>query len=300
MAEDIRDKPSLDHEDILRLNFIRDPGPYVFRRYPRHGLRSHILEVLDPHELEREKTGIVIKGIRWFPRARPLKMLRIFRTKFPDLGEAFEEIRKVKIIESYLAPDYLATSNEFLVDYQGGDGYSLILCGLQEYVEGEVLDPWSDLDARHLAELLRRMKARPYEGPETDLEASIRHVQKKAEGFVERIKKMILETHYVPDLAGVQNLLLTPQGDIKLVDINNISEVTFERFIDTDDKGYPICDKSIEALAFLEEKLLVRPIDREEPLYRIYLDPLRVEAVTAIQKAFHLAMEKEFPVATAP
>jgi hypothetical protein len=299
MAEDIRDKPFIDHQDILRLNFIRDPGPYVFRRYPRHGLRSHILEVLDPHELERERTGIVIEGIRWFPRARPLKMLRIFRTGFPDLGEALEEIGRVKIVERYLAPEYLATSNEFLVDYQSGDGHSLILCGLQEYVEGEVLDPWRHLDARHLAELLRRMNAGPYGGPERDLEARVRRVQKRAEGFVGRIKKMILETHYVPDLAGVQNLLLTPRGGIKLVDINNISEVRFGRPIDTDDKGYPICDKSIEALALLEEKLLARPIDREETLYRIYLDPQRVKAVAAIQEAFHLAMEKELPAAGA-
>ena len=95
----------------------------------------------------------------------------------------------------------------------------------------------------------------------------------RARSFINRIKEMIIRMAYIPDLAGVGKLLLTPRGEIKLVDINNISGVTFGFNIDLDDKGYPVCDKSVEALSFLEEKLFGKEIDRGEPLDRTYLDP---------------------------
>ncbi len=45
--------------------------------------------------MARERTGIEIDGVKWFPRTKPAKMLRIFRTKFKRLEEAIEEIGTV-------------------------------------------------------------------------------------------------------------------------------------------------------------------------------------------------------------
>jgi hypothetical protein len=75
MPEDIRDKQKLTHKDILGLNFVREPGQYVYRRYYRTGLRSHIMAVLSPEAVEQEKKGVIIDGLKWFPLAKPLKML---------------------------------------------------------------------------------------------------------------------------------------------------------------------------------------------------------------------------------
>ena len=58
MVEDIRDRPRLEHLDIIELNFIRDPGDFLFRRHYRMGLRSHIMEVLKPADVTIEKNGI--------------------------------------------------------------------------------------------------------------------------------------------------------------------------------------------------------------------------------------------------
>ena len=101
MIDDIRDKLYIDHKDVLGLNFIRDPGTYIYRRHYRQGMRSHIMEVLDLKDVENETKGIVIDGLKLYPRAQPLKMLRIFRTRFNALKNAEEEVRRVKTIETY-------------------------------------------------------------------------------------------------------------------------------------------------------------------------------------------------------
>ena len=69
MPEDIREKPFLNHEDVLGFNFIRVPGIYLYRRHYCQGLRSHIMEVLDPEDVEDETKGIMIDGLRSYPRA---------------------------------------------------------------------------------------------------------------------------------------------------------------------------------------------------------------------------------------
>ena len=153
MQEDIRDRPDLSHQDVLKLGFIRDPGMFFFRKHYRTGLRSHIMEVLDPADIEKETTGVEVDGIMLYPRAEPLKMLRIFRTRFESMGEAEEELKRVKIVQTYLAPDHVARSQEFLVDYEFQGKRQMLLCGLQEYVRGEVLEPWSHLDKAYLASL---------------------------------------------------------------------------------------------------------------------------------------------------
>jgi hypothetical protein len=101
---------------------------------------------------------------------------------------------------------------------------------------------------------------------------------------------MISEVRFIPDLAGAGNLIVTRTGHVKLVDINNISPVAFDDAIPLDDKGYPVCDKSIEALALMEAKFLGRAIDGNEAVYRHFLDPARLERVRDHEAAFHRRM----------
>lgn len=290
MAEDIRDKPYINEKDVMGLNFIKVPGIYVFRRHYRQGLRSHIMEVLDRDDMEKESRGLIIDGIRWFPRAKPLKMLRIFRTKFYHLNEALDEVGRVKTIVKYLGPEHLALSDEFLVDYITPRRRDFVLCGLQDFVDGEILDPWNPLDKSHLISLWERMGGGKEYVSEKGRKRFIQIVTKNSESFINKVKKMIYEANHVPDLAGVGNLILTPSGDIKLVDINNISKVTFESAIRLDDKGYPVCDKSIEALSLLEQKLLHRPINMGERIYGTFLDPQRMDHLRALEREFHISI----------
>jgi hypothetical protein len=239
------------------------------------------------------KNGVIIDGAKWYPRAEPLKMLRIFRTRFKNLQEAEEEIQRVKTIESYLGPENFAKSDEFLVDYQLNGKRELILCGLQEFIQGAILDPWDQLDDSHLISILRRISFETFEEAESIADQWVEQVRNKAETFIGKIKKMILEARHVPDLAGIGNLLLTHDGDIKLVDINNISQTSFDSNIHLDDRNYPVCDKSIESLSLLEQGLLQRPLQQDDTIYRTYLEPSRMEEVKALEKEFLLAMEQE-------
>jgi hypothetical protein len=293
MQEDVRDKLYLNQEDVLKLNFIREPGIYIYRRHYRQGLRSHILEVLSQEDVEKEKNGVIIDGAKWYPRAEPLKMLRIFRTRFKNLQEAEEEIERVKTIESYLGPENFARSDEFLVDYELNGRREIILCGLQEFIQGAILDPWDQLDDSHLLSILRRISFETFEDAESIGGSWVREVRKNSETFIGKVKKMILEANHVPDLAGIGNLLLTPSGEIKLVDINNISRVSFESSISIDDRGYPVCDKSIESLSLLEQGLLQKPLPEDDTIYRTYLEPSRMEEVKALEKEFLRAMEQD-------
>ncbi|MCF8063565.1 MAG: hypothetical protein K9M82_13695 [Deltaproteobacteria bacterium] len=287
MTTDIREKPFIGPEDLLALNFIRAAPPYAFRTHYRQGLRSHILEVLDPEALKAEQCGVAEGGVLRFPRARPFKMFRVFRTRFRNSGDGLEEIGRVKLVERYLGVEHMARSEEFLADYLLEGRRDLLLCGLQEYVEGEPLDPWSPVREGLPDELAGRLRRRgPAFGmePVTGLAAVIRD---RGASFIDRVKRMALEAACIPDLAGVSNLILTPSGVIRLVDINNISRVSFAREIPLDDKGYPICDKSVQALSLLEHKLLDRDPDPGDPLYRHFLDPVRIRKVKSVEAAFH-------------
>ena len=285
---DVRKKPSLSHRDIIELNFIRPHVKYCFRRHYRMGLRSHIMEVLRPQDLEAEKKGVVKEGIRYFPRARPIRMLRIFRTKFHSLEEAEEELKRVKAVQKYLLPDMVAVSEEFLVDYKIKGGFEILLCGLQTYVEGEILDPWTPSQYHPVEALLKRMLTKGDDSLE-NLHTISHRASKNILGFVARIKKMIQELQLVPDLAGVGNLLLTPQGHIMLVDINNISRVSFSKIVPIDDRGYPVCDKSIQALYLLEKKCQGSSVCEQEPLYQHFLNPVRMDKVRDLERLFYTA-----------
>jgi len=290
-AEDIRDKSYLNQKDILGLNFVRTPAIYLFRRHYREGLRSHIMEVLAPRDVSKETKGILVDGLRYYPMANPLKMFRIFRMRFKTLQDGKAELERVKIVATYLSPDYMAQSQEFLVDYDRQGKREIILCGLQEYVQGEVLDPWGPLDRGHLLSLFCEMGLEKRDDSARITDRWIHALREKAQGFIGRLKQMIMEANHVPDLAGVGNLILTRSGAIKLVDINNISRVTFDPTIRVDDRGYPVGDKSIEALGLLEEKLLGRPIPKGDLIYETFLDPERMKDVKAAEEAFYFSME---------
>jgi hypothetical protein len=287
MIQDVRDRPSLSEADVLALNFIRRPARYVFRRHYRVGLRSHIMEVLRPEDVAREREGVTVDGVTWFSRARPLRMLRIFRTRFRTLNDAEAEVRRVKVIETYLDPDHFARSEEFLVDYVTGQQKETLLCGLQEFVEGEILEPWSALDRGYLLSLFLQMDCSKTGHSGGSAEEWLLKLRRRAASFITQIKKMVVGIYHIPDLAGVGNLLVTPTGTIKLVDINNVSPVKFRPEIELDDRGYPVCDKSIEALSLLEENLVGAFDWRGDSIYRCFLIPERMREVEALVKEFH-------------
>jgi len=276
---DIRDRPVIGHEDVAGLNFIRSDSTYLFRRYFRNGLRSHVMEVLRVADVEKETRGIEVGGIRRFPRAVPLKMLRIFRRRFDTFSEVLSEIKRVKIIEQYLTALQMARSNEFIVGYRHGGREEILLCGLQDFVSGEAVDPWRLESVESLSK-----KVRPGNGEDPDFTERLR-VRLKA--FIAGVKKMVLKGKHIPDLAGEGNLLLTMTGEIKLVDINNISKVAKTAEIYRDDNGYPVCDKSIEALYLLEKCQLNREPDLDGPVYGFFLDPDRSARVREVTRAFH-------------
>jgi hypothetical protein len=284
MGTDIRERPNIDHEDVLQLNFIRRPNRFVFRRYYRQGLRSHVMEVLNSDAVRAEKEGISREGLRWFPKAVPLKMLRIFRTRFGSWTEAFADIKRFQIVKSYLTTDYIATSEEFIAEYTENGGHRVILCGLQEFVRGQVIDPWG-LAGQCLSECINPCLL--IKSPEMPKNLWEEYVCRHTGLFVDRVRRMILDAHLVPDLAGVGNLLLTPIGALKLVDINNICPVLFGEPPSLDERGYPTCDKSIEALCRIETHLLERPFNPSDPIYRHFLTPDRMAAVSEMGRAFH-------------
>ena len=299
METDIREQRQIEHQDVVGLNFIRRPNRFVFRRYYRQGLRSHVMEVLDPADVCLESTGVLRNGSRWFPKAPPLKVLRIFRTQFDTWQEAYEDILRFQVIKTYLTTDYIAVSEEFIADYAEGGTNRVILCGLQEFVRGQVLDPWA-LTGECLLE-----KYNPClltEAPDIPAADWVQRVRHHVDRFVDRVRTMILKGRLIPDLAGVGNLLLSPDGLIKLVDINNIRPVIFGGPPLPDERGYPACDKSIEALSRIETHLLGRPVDPVDPIYRHFLTPERMREVADMGKAFHAAIQANaiFPASALP
>jgi hypothetical protein len=285
--EDIRDKSFIRHEDVVSLNFIMDTNDYVFRRYHLNGLRSHIMEVLDSKDVEKENHGVYVDAIQRFPIAKPIKMLRIFRKRFSDFEKILEEIKRFQIVEHYLTSLHLAMSEEFIVDYQLGKKRDILLCGLQEFVEGECLDPWSLQKTNYLENLADKLLERSGQGRVLSERDLILRIEKSAESFVHRVKKMIREGCYVPDLAGSCNILVTCEGHVKLVDINNISCISSDGCILMDDFNYPVCDKSIEALSLIELNLLGQKIEKNDPVYKTSMNPERLREVNRLAFQFY-------------
>ena len=284
---DIRDKGTITHKDVLGLNFIRKPSPYYFRGHFREGLRSRIIQVLDPGEVRAETRGVMRAGIRRYPLALPLRMLRIFRKPISSLRDITDEILNYQTIQKHLPSAYYAASSEFLVDYQKTDKREIVLCGLQAFVEGEALDPWNPEILESVRLYFRSQASRDHGDPETFAERKIDILQQHTRAFIQHLKKMVRIAQRLPDLAGVGNILYTAAATIHLVDINNISRISPSDDIPIDDKGYPACDKSIEALSLIEQGVLGHPVDLHEDLYRFFLNPERMQRVKEIEKAFH-------------
>jgi hypothetical protein len=286
MTQDIRDKAHITPEEIDGLNFIRRPGGRIFRKHFRSGLRSHIAEILDAGDLLLESRGVMTNGVRRFPQARPGRILRIFRKRFSCLDQVMEDIAKYRLLLGFLGPDRIARSEEFVVDYVRDGQHQILLCGLQEYVDGEILDPWGLYGPGYLTDLLDRMPDPGGRGGDR-VSRTIRGI----DAFVHRTRRMIAVSGCIPDLAGIGNLLLTPEGDLKLVDINNILTISPGEAIPIDDKGYPSCDKSIETMAILETRVLGRSISDDDPFYGKFLAPERKTAVLGLEKAFYESLK---------
>jgi hypothetical protein len=237
------------------------------------------MEILYHTDVVAENTGTLVDGVRQFPRAVPLIMFRIFRTQFKTFEEAWAEIERVKILSKYLAPEFMAHSYECIVEYHGPHGSELMLCGFQEYIEGDIIDPWTILEAESLLPVIyKTMRDRGVTMPLSSDEW-VADARKKGSQLIGRLKRMINHSGYIPDLAGVGNLIITPNGEICLVDINNISPVYSDATIPLDEKGYPVCDKSVEALSLIEQKIVGRPINMEEKPYKQFLSSQRKNSV---------------------
>ncbi len=281
-AIDIRDQAHLSGEEVLNLNFIQNSGRYIFRKYYRFGLRSHIFEVLLKTDVVKETRGVLIDGIRVFPRAKPKKMFRILRHRFENVDSIFKEIEKYNLLIDSLGAEMIATSEEFIVDYTGTGTSQIVLCGLQEYIEGDILDPWRIFDHNYLNNI--------YKSNSPDRRSCLKKTDaahKSVALFVKKIRQMIKSTGFIPDLAGIGNLVLTPEGRLKLVDINNIVKIRLDDDILIDDKGYPSCDVSIEVLSLLENRLLQKSISMNDSLYCHFLSPQRMKKVKALEKKFY-------------
>ena len=289
MKEDIRDKEYIKHEDIIKLNFIKNPSQYLFRRHYRQGLRSHVVEILKIDDVEKEKNGVIDNKIRIFPRAEPVNILRIFKKKFYLKKSVLDEIKKLKILEKYISSKNLAKSQEFIVDYSIFHKGNFLLCGLQEFVKGEILDIWKISGPDRLLEIYDNMKQNPRYKIKVDTKLLVKRLQHNTKKFIDEIKKLILIERYIPDLAGIGNLYLTINGDIKLVDINNVSKVSFDNTIFLDDKGYPVCDKSVEIISLLEKNILGKSIDMREKLYATFLCPSRTKDVKVLDDNFYFS-----------
>jgi len=210
-------------------------------------------------------------------------MFRILRNRFESVEAVFHEIKKYHMLLDFLGPKFIAESEEFIVEYTGTGTSQIVLCGLQEYIEGEILDPWRLLGEEYLRDLFR-----PATNDNLQLQALLEKAQKNIAGFIKRTRHMIIDTGYIPDLAGVGNLILTPDGNLKLVDINNIVKIKLDDSILIDDKGYPSCDVSIEVLSILERDILGKNIPDDDPLYQFFLSPERKRKVKALEKKFYI------------
>ncbi|MEE4608456.1 MAG: hypothetical protein V2L15_06180 [Desulfobacteraceae bacterium] len=280
---DIRDCDRIQHADILALNFIRGDAPCVFRRHFRTGLRSRIIEVLDADAAARETRGVMVDGVRCFPRARPVKMLRIFRTRFVDLAQGLHETRRLKRIERWLAPEFLAASEEFYVDYRWGGRRQILLCGLQDYIHGVALDPWQAAGPGYLERLHRQLVEET--GTRMGVTPFKERLRENLNGFVSAVRNLMEQEQILPDLAGVRNLVVDADGRLRLVDINNIQDLDFGDAVVLDDKGYPVLDKSLDALDLLLFHFLGRrDLRRDEVLGRFFTPDRRVRVEAAARR----------------
>ena len=141
----------------------------------------------------------------------------------------------------YLGPEFIARSQEYIVNIRSSAGELYYFMRPAGNVEGGILDPWSLWDQNSFNSYFST-KFRQ----ENINQKSRATGFKSVENFVQKVRGMIFNAGYIPDLAGNGNILITAKGEIKLVDINNIIRIEENDTISLDDKLYPSCDKSIE------------------------------------------------------
>ncbi|SDO67488.1 hypothetical protein [Desulforhopalus singaporensis] len=280
----IADREYLAGDDLGKLGFLLDSSSFFYRRHPHQGLRSHIFEILSAKDVDTESVGQMDPdlGIRLYPRARPRYMLRILRKRFTALDDVLEEVRLYKLILHYLGPDFIALSTECIVECQGEEKAKIMLCGVQEYVSGVKISPWN-LTGRHPLATCFETTCRT----RGELADRVARATGSVAIFINRIRRMIAEVGYIPDIAGNGNLIVTPSGKIKIVDINNVVPVRFDESIFLDDRGYPACDKAIEALSLFERKIVGSTKFLPDGLYQHFLAPERVDKVNRVAEQFH-------------
>lgn len=276
---DIRDIKHATPEEITDLNFLHLTDQYVLRRHNYQGLRSHVFQILKTDDVRKANEGVIKEGIKKYPQATPLNILRIMRKKFKSLDDVLAEIRKYKLIEKYFDADSYAKSQEIVVDYNHGGKNKVMLIGIQDYVEGFRLNPWSTIIGLHIVDFLKISGIK-------NIDETVSQIRKNVADFVQLLKDFILKTRHIPDLAGIGNIMLKRDGTIVLVDINNISEVSFSDHIYVDDFGYPIVDRSIEAIFCLDKFSMPDEYDRNCFLYQEFLSNRRCKKVDAIEKDF--------------
>ena len=286
---DIRDKAFIDHGDIAALNFIqKSGGPYHFRRYYKNGLRSHVMAVLKKTDVHSENQGVLVGNIRTYPKAQPVGMLRIFRKKFSRADQAFAETAGVRVLEKYLGPAHMAKSEEFIVSYLSDEEKTpqIVLCGLQAYIFGEDLDPWRLSPDRGPEKLVADGYANDFFTNKASAAAA--KIGQNAAGLTDRILSMVRQSGMLPDLAGVGNLLVTPEGELVVVDINNIATLPPNPGdIFLDEKGYPVFDKSMEALALIDQCLAGRNKVFNDAHCRVFFSPERKRRIREMEASFH-------------
>lgn len=276
---DIRDIKHATSEEVNGLNFLNLTDQYVLRRHIYQGLRSHVFQILKTDDVRKENEGVVKEGEKKYPQATPIKILRIMRKKFQRLDDVKAEISKYKLIEKYFDHDSYAQSQEIVVDYIHNGENKVMLIGIQEYVAGFRLNPWSANIGFHITDFLKISGI-------NNIDETVSQIKKNIANFVQLLKSFILKTRYIPDLAGIGNIILKSDGNIVLVDINNISKVSFSDPIYVDDFGYPIVDRSIEAISCLDKFSLPDEYNRDCFLYNKFLSNHRCKKVNAIEKEF--------------
>ncbi len=244
----IRYQQSVSHDEVVGAG-LASPN-YHYQRHYLQGMRSHVIEVIPQQRWDDYTNGVVIDELRQWPKPVPVAMLRILKEEFAHIDDALAEARKTNLLQQHM-DGYVAKSLEFIAGTQN-DFY---LCGSQKYIKGEIFGPWGAINLKIDSE--------------------------KTRGFVTTVKNMVIKTGYIPDLVGNGNIIVSENGSLTLVDINNIQKVGINHQIKLDNKLYPIVDLSIEALFRIEQ--MIGSVD-DWSLYNHYRDPVRINEVTAIEK----------------
>lgn len=285
--KDIRDIQHATSDEVNDLNFLNLTDQYVLRRHTYQGLRSHVFQILKTDDVRKENEGVIRKGVKNYPKAAPVKILRIMRTKFNNLAAVTVEIKKYKLIERYFDAESYAKSQEIIVDYNHNGKNKVMLIGIQDYVEGFRLNPWSAYIGFQIVDFLKISGIK-------NIDETMAQILKNMANFVHLLKRFILKTRHIPDLAGIGNIMLKRSGNIVLVDINNISEVSFSDPIYVDNFGYPIVDRSIEAIFCLDKFCTPNEYDKNNFLYRKFLSDSRRKKVDAIEKEFDRKLKQYY------